>query len=115
MTHFGRIAATLPVSDLERALRFYEGVLGMTKTFENGARFAIVKRDAAELHLTVSAEGPRPSNAAHLLVSDAQALHDELVRQGAVIVKALKDADYGMRGFIFADPDGNRIDVGQNL
>ncbi|MGD0607317.1 MAG: hypothetical protein ABSA53_27510 [Streptosporangiaceae bacterium] len=27
----------------------------------------------------------------------------------------LRDADYGLRGFVFADPDGNRIDVGQRL
>jgi len=25
------------------------------------------------------------------------------------------DADYGLRGFVIADPDGNRIDVGQQL
>jgi hypothetical protein len=31
------------------------------------------------------------------------------------IVKGLRDADYGLRGFVFADPDGNRIDVGQKL
>ena len=32
---------------------------------------------------------------------------------GFVILK--RDADYGLRGFVFADPDGNRIDVGQKL
>ena len=31
------------------------------------------------------------------------------------IVKGLRDADYGLRGFVMADPDGNRIDVGQRL
>lgn len=30
-------------------------------------------------------------------------------------IKGLRDADYGLRQFVFADPDGNRIDVGQEL
>jgi predicted enzyme related to lactoylglutathione lyase len=42
-------------------------------------------------------------------------LHDHLVARGARIVKAMRDADYGLRTFVFADPDGNRIDVGQRI
>ena len=34
---------------------------------------------------------------------------------GVRIIKGLRDADHGLRGFVFADPDGNRIDVGQQL
>jgi catechol 2,3-dioxygenase-like lactoylglutathione lyase family enzyme len=48
-------------------------------------------------------------------VDDAVALHEHLVANGVRIVKGLRDADYGLRGFVFADPDGNRIDVGQRL
>ena len=29
------------------------------------------------------------------------------------IIKALASKDYGQRAFVFADPDGNRIDVGE--
>jgi catechol 2,3-dioxygenase-like lactoylglutathione lyase family enzyme len=48
---FGRIASTVAVRDLPRALAFYVGVLGMEVTFENGdpVGFVILKRDAAEL------------------------------------------------------------------
>jgi catechol 2,3-dioxygenase-like lactoylglutathione lyase family enzyme len=117
-TTFGRIAATVTVTDIPRALKFYEGVLGMTRRFENGdpVGFVILGRDAAELHLTLG-KGHRASdrNVAHLMVDDATALHDHLVAHGARIVKGVRDADYGLRGFVFADPDGNRIDVGQRL
>ncbi len=103
---------------MPRALAFYVDVLGMTKTFENGdpVRFAILERDAAELHLALS-ETHRASeqNIAHLLVADATKLHDHLVAHGARIVKGMRNADYGLRTFVFADPDGNRIDVGQRL
>ncbi len=33
---FGRIAAMLPVKNIEKAHDFYAGVLGFEKTFENG-------------------------------------------------------------------------------
>lgn len=115
---FGRIAVTVPVTDMPRALRFYVDVLGMQKTFENGdpVGFAILKRDAGELHLTLSKTYQATDrNVAHLIVSDATALHDHLVANGARIVKGMRDADYGLRMFVFMDPDGNRIDVGQPI
>ncbi len=115
---FGRIASTIAVRDLPRALAFYVSVIGMHVTFENGdpAGFAILERDAAELHLTVARDHrASTSNVAHLLVTDATELYDQLIRHGIRIVKGLRDADYGLRGFVFADPDGNRIDVGQQL
>ena len=30
-------------------------------------------------------------------------------------MNALRDAPWGMRTFVVADPDGNRIDIGQPL
>jgi catechol 2,3-dioxygenase-like lactoylglutathione lyase family enzyme len=115
---FGRIASTIAVRDLPRALEFYVGVLGMHVTFENGdpAGFAILQRDAAELHLTVARDHRAGThNVAHLLVADAAGLYRHLTAHGVRIVKGLRDADHGLRGFVFADPDGNRVDVGQQL
>jgi catechol 2,3-dioxygenase-like lactoylglutathione lyase family enzyme len=115
---FGRIAGAVPVSDISQALAFYQGILGMSVTFTNGdpVGFVILERDAAELHLTL-VKGHRAGrhNVAHLMVADATALHEHLVSNGVRIVKGLRDADYGLRGFVMADPDGNRIDVGQRL
>lgn len=109
---FGRIAAMLPVRDMDKAHDFYTRVLGFRKTFENGVPvgFMILKRDEAELHLTLQKTHPAaPFNVAHLTVDDAEALHAICQREG------LRDQDYGLRSFVFADPDGNRIDVGQRL
>jgi uncharacterized glyoxalase superfamily protein PhnB len=88
----------------------------MTPSFTNGTpvSFAIVGRDAAELHLQAGPPAPAPARA-HLLVSDARALHDRLAAAGVSIVKPLRDAPYGLRDFVLADPDGNRIDVGERL
>lgn len=113
---FGRIAAMLPVRDMSRALAFYTGVLGFEKTFENGAPvgFVILKRGQGELHLTLQPDHKAANfNVAHLMVDDADALHAICVQHGARIIKRLQDKDYGLRAFVFEDPDGNRIDVGQ--
>ncbi|MBX9875917.1 VOC family protein [Bosea sp. (in: a-proteobacteria)] len=114
----GRIAATIAVGDMARACDFYVGAMGFSKTFENGEPigFVILKRDAAELHLTLQRNHrPAPFTVAHMLVEDIDALHAIVRARGLRIVKGLRDKDYGLRAFVFEDPDGNRIDVGEPL
>lgn len=113
---FGRIAAMLPVTDIDKAHAFYSGILGFTKVFENGSPvgFMILKRDAAELHLTLQPQHKAADfNVAHLLVDDAEALFLRCKAAGLRIIKGLQNKDYGLKAFVFEDPDGNRIDVGQ--
>ena len=113
---FGRMAPGVPVSDIQRAHDFYVQVLGFAKTFQNGdpVGFMILKRDSAELHLTLVRDHRGGThNVAHLMVDDVDALHALCQAAGVRIVKGLRDKDYGLRAFVFADPDGNRIDVGQ--
>ena len=115
---FGRIAAMLPVKDIERACDFYTKVLGFTKVFENGTPvgFMILKKDQAELHLTLQPNHKAALfNVAHMMVDDADALHAICQQHGLRIIKRLQDKDYGLRAFVFEDPDGNRIDVGQPI
>jgi catechol 2,3-dioxygenase-like lactoylglutathione lyase family enzyme len=115
---FGRIAAMLPVKDIDRAHDFYATVLGFRKTFENGSPvgFMILKREGAEIQLTLQPNHKAASfNVAHMMVDDADALHAIYRRHGVRILKSLQDKDYGLRAFVFEDPDGNRIDVGQPI
>jgi catechol 2,3-dioxygenase-like lactoylglutathione lyase family enzyme len=115
---FGRIAAMLPVKDIDRACEFYTTVLGFTKVFENGSPvgFMILKKDQAELHLTLQPNHTAaPFNVAHMMVDDADALHAICQQHGLRIIKRIEDKDYGLRAFVFEDPDGNRIDVGQPI
>ena len=115
---FGRTAPGIPVRDIEQALAFYRDALGMKVTFTNGdpVGFVILERDAAELHLTlVPTHRAGTHNVAHLMVSDAAAVHDRLVKHGARIVKGLRDHDFGLRAFVVADPDGNRLDIAEEL
>lgn len=76
----------------------------------------ILKRDAAELHLTLQPSHKAAAfNVAHMMVEDIEAIHAIVRERGLRIVKGLRDKDYGLRTFVFEDPDGNRIDVGEPL
>ncbi len=115
---FGRVAPGVFVRDLEKASAFYRDILGFEKTFQNGdpVGFMILEKDRAELHLSlVKDHKPSTTNVAHLMVDDVDALHAICAAAGVRIIKALADKDFGLRAFVFADPDGNRIDVGQPL
>jgi len=115
---FGRTAPGIPVTDIQRSIRFYSEILGMEKVFENGSPigFVILTKDDAEIHLTLSKNHVASDrNLVHLMVSDATSLYDHLEKNKVKIIKGLRDADYGLRQFVFADPDGNRIDVGQDI
>src|SRR3569623_460924 len=75
---FGRVAPGIFVRDIQKACAFYSQVLGFAKTFENGdpVGFMILRKDAAEIHLSlVKDHRPSPANVAHLLVDDVDALH----------------------------------------
>lgn len=78
--------------------------------------FMILKREDAELDLALQPQHKAPSfPVAHLLVDDANAFYTQCQNIGAKIIKCIQDKDYDIQAFVFADPDGNRIDVGQIL
>lgn len=115
---FGRIAAMLPVKDMARAEAFYTGVLGFRKVFENGnpVGFVILQREDAELHLTLQPMHKAADfNVAHMMVENIDGVHALVQREGLRVIKRLQNKDYGLRAFVFEDPDGNRIDVGEPI
>ena len=44
-----------------------------------------------------------------LFVADVRAVHDQVVRRGALVVRGLEDTPWGHRSFGLDDPDGLRI------
>lgn len=113
---YGRIAPTIRVRDLRAARAFYVGILGFETVFENGVpvRFAVLVKDKAEIHLAEDVEHTASSiNVAHMFVDDVDAFHRLCRTAGIAIVRPLTDKDYGQRALVIADPDGNRIDIGE--
>ena len=115
---FGRMAPGISVRDIEAAVAFYSRVLGFQKVFENGTPvgFMVLKKDAAELHISQKRDHQASIvNVAHMFVDDVATLYAVCQSAGVRIIKSLADKDYGQRAFVFADPDGNRIDVGERI
>ena len=114
----GRVAAILPVKDIEASYIALRDHFGFEKVFENGdpVGFMILRKDAAEVQLSLQKDHkPSAFNVAHILVSDATEAYDRCQSHGFRIIRRLQDKDYGLRAFVFADRDGNRIDVGEVL
>lgn len=113
---FGRAAPVVCVRDMAAAQDFYARVLGFATVFENGdpVGFAVMKKDRAEIHLSRKADHVgTTTNVLHLFVSGVDKLYARCEAHGVRIIKRLAEKDYGQRAFVFADPDGNRIDVGE--
>ena len=107
-------APILPVADVPATAAFYERVLGFrsdpgTATTE----YAVVWRDNAAVHL--SKGEPAPGGVRLFFwVKDVNALHEELVRQGAAIDVPIGTRSYGVRDFSIRDPNGVQLVFGQD-
>lgn len=114
MPIFGRVAPTVPVTDIERSLRFYRDLLGFEVQFTNGepVSFAVLKQGSAELHLVVQS-GKTGSLHAHLMVDDLDVVFERLQRAGATIRQPPQIQPWGLRDIVIADPDGNTFEIAQ--
>jgi catechol 2,3-dioxygenase-like lactoylglutathione lyase family enzyme len=109
-------ATVFVVSDLAKSLEHYRDVLGFTVSFQYGnpTFYACLCRDEVQLHLIAAQQTKRlPGNGAIcIFVRDVDAVHADLVKRAANIVKPPQNYDYGMRDFDVLDPDGNQLVFG---
>jgi len=94
-----------PVSDLKRAITFYENVLGLKKTGEwpnyatfdvGGVQFGLQPRGKLEIFLTVD---------------NIDKAYKELREKGVRFLSEPKDEHWGARAATFVDPDGNKFTI----
>ena len=108
--------AVFTVKDAPASLAYFRDKLGFDVAFEHGNPTSSVGLCSGEvsLHLIAASQTPRlPGHGAvSMFVDDVDALHANLVKRGARVLKAPKDYDYGLRDFDVADLDGNMIFFG---
>ena len=109
-------ATVFTVRDIAASLGYYRDALGFDVTFQYGQPtfYACLCRDTVAVHLAAAGQARQlPGNGALcIFVDDVDAVHAELVKRSARVVKPPQDYDYGMRDFDIVDLDGNRIIFG---
>ena len=114
-TRWNHANPVLEVSDVSRAIAYYRDVFGLTPSWMWEDRIGGVHTDDSSIEIYVSrAEQPSRSRLA-VFVDDADAAHERYRTAGAEIVDELKTQPWGLRGFTVRDPDGNLVDVAQQV
>ena len=124
-----KIGGTAPVllaRDVAHTVAYYCVVLGFKVEFTQNEQYIGVFRDGVHVHIA-DANGiePRSNRIAwseklepadvNFFVSDVDALHDELIKNGARIERAPIDRSYGVRDFELYDCNGYLLRFNQIL
>ncbi|AEE44424.1 VOC family protein [Cellulomonas fimi] len=109
----------LQVRDVDAAAHFYETRLGLRRAPTSPPHAVVfattpiafaVRAPLPGTDLASISPHPGAGVALWLRADDAQALHDELVAAGVVILTPPVDGPFG-RTFTFADPDGYAVTI----
>jgi catechol 2,3-dioxygenase-like lactoylglutathione lyase family enzyme len=106
---------TLSVSDLNRAIQFYNETLSLQKKyqFKDYAGF-----DCAGVEIGIKTWGerdkPRPGEpCVNFIVHDVDKVYEELKAKGVSFEEEPRDTPWGGRIANFTDPDGNSLQITQ--
>lgn len=111
----------LAVPDLERNTAYFRDALGFKLEWPEGSGWQLVSRGTVRVMLGHCPNAIPPVDIGdhryfgYLHVDDADALHEELVGRGAIILQPPTDRPHGMREFLVATPDGHRLMIGQDV
>lgn len=124
-----RVSPVLGVRNVRRAAEYYRDVLGFSldpeegvfqpSQDEPGGVYAIVKRPGVWIHFQIrrgvlpEAERQAHERDVYLYVHGLDALHADLLRRGAAILKGPHLAPYGIREIEVEDLDGHRLTFGE--
>lgn len=111
---FNGAVPILRVTNIEASLRYYVDVLGFKMDWrddDDGPTFASVSHGKCQLFLASGDQG-HPGSWLWVGVSDVDALHEELVRQGARVRHPPTNYPWGSREMHLDDPDGNVLRLG---
>ena len=124
---FLKTTVILPVSDIDETLAWYANALGLQTRYVHGsgrrgeaeefANYAIMGRDAIEVHFILDEGGPvwTRTGTSHLglTVRDVDALYADLQARGVPVARVLQKENWPARGFDRKDPSGNEVHVEQ--
>ena len=107
---------TFYVSDLKKATKFYEEILGLEKKYEypsyvgfecGGVEIGLIPK------LTERQRVSPLSPSVEFLADDVEKVYNELKNKGVEFIKELHYEPWGGRQATFTDPDGNILEIAQ--
>lgn len=106
------VTPTLPVTDLDEAIAFYEG-LGFEVHRYHGGGFGFVHYDDESVFDLDQTDVDPTTNRAgcYVVASDVDGWHRRVVAAG-VLATDVAAQEWGMREFEFRDPNNNNIRIG---
>jgi uncharacterized glyoxalase superfamily protein PhnB len=124
---FLKTTIILPVSDIFVATAWYEQALGFQSVYVHGngrrdeaedfANYAIMTRDAVEIHFILDEDGPVWTRAGNgylsITVRDVEAVYSDVLSRGIPIARELQRENWPARGFNLKDPSGNEVHIEQ--
>jgi len=115
MVELGKVTPILRVADLDASVDYYTRVLGFTLNWrdDDGNSFASVTRGHCNLFLSVGDQG-HPGSWVWIAASDADALCEELIANGAKVRHPPANYPWGSRELHVEDPDGNVLRLGSD-
>lgn len=113
-----RFVPILAVSDMARAIAFYELLGFAVRRYSNGDDYAFLTRDGHELHLVRSetlAEGDQLGRGVYFYLPSgtAAALEAEFLKAGITPRSPLAAREWRMNEFVLIDPDANLLRFGE--
>ncbi len=114
-------AFVLAVPDLARNLSYFQSALGFRLEWEVATDWALVSRGSVRVMLGNCPDALAPqaigdhSYFGYLHVDNVDALYDEFLTNGALILQSPVDRPHGMREITVATPDGHRLVIGQAI
>lgn len=109
MTRFENIQPILRVSDIQRSVKYYVGILGFTKA-PWGDLFTAVGRDRCGIYLCQGSQG-QPGTWVWAGVEDVDALYEEYKASGAMIRLPPRNYPWALEMHV-EDPDGHVLRFG---
>lgn len=114
MPTFKQVAPAFAAKDFDGLVKFYVDVLGFTPTYKTPV-YAVLVRDEVMLQFYPERDGMvGGNNSAYFFVEGVDEIF-EGVKDHASIIHPISDQEYGLRDFLMADPEGNKIGIAQRL
>jgi uncharacterized glyoxalase superfamily protein PhnB len=126
---FLKTTIILPVTDIDETIAWFQHALDFQTRYIHGsgrkgeakdfANYAIMTRDAVEIHFILDESGPIWTRAGTgylgLTVRDVDTVYAQIKSRNIPISRDLKKENWPARGFNLNDPSGNEIHIEQPI